>query len=198
MAISSSRYNNGSGFTLVEMLVVLVIMALTTTLLIEGLGTTWKNFEKLNSQQLVINKHLLPKKWFIDSFKGAQLYHPLKSAFTGTEKSMSFITIFPPGAIKAKPSKITWMIEGRNNANQTLYYTINNEEKKKVATLNGNFTFKYLNNNDWKDNFQSVDAALPNAIKVVNVDKQWLFSTPGRDADALMPTSIAIDGTHEI
>lgn len=187
-----------SGFTLVEMLVVLVILSLTTSLLVEGLGTTWRNFDKLNSQQLFVNRGLLPKKWFIDSFKGAQLYHPFKSVFTGSSNHISFITISPPGTIKATPTKIEWTIEDQDDSIQSLYYSVDNGNKVKVANLNGQFSFIYLTGKRWEDSFSSDKALLPNAIKILNGDEQWLLSTPGRDVEPVIPTGIAIYGTHDI
>lgn len=187
-----------SGFTLVEMLVVLVILSLTTSLLVEGLGTTWRNFDKLNGQQLFVNRGLLPKKWFIDSFKGAQLYHPFKSVFTGSSNHISFITISPPGTIKATPTKIEWTIEDQDDSIQSLYYSVDNGNKVKVANLNGQFSFIYLTGKRWEDSFSSDKALLPNAIKILNGDEQWLLSTPGRDVEPVIPTGIAIYGTHDI
>lgn len=186
------------GFTLVEMLVVLVILSLTTTVLVEGLGTTWRNFDKLNSQQLIVNRGLLPKKWFIDSFKGAQLYHPFKSVFSGSSKRVSFITISPPGTIESTPTKIEWTIERQGSAMQGLYYSVDNGDKVKVASLNGQFSFSYLNGKRWEDSFSPDKALLPNAIKILDGDEQWLLSIPGRDIEAIMPTGLAINGTHEI
>ncbi|GEA09462.1 hypothetical protein KUL42_42230 [Alteromonas sp. KUL42] len=198
MVIPLARFNKINGFTLVEMLVVLVILSLTTTLLVEGLGTTWRNFDKLNSQQLIVNRGLLPKKWFIDSFKGAQLYHPFKSVFSGSSQRVSFITINPPGTIKATPTKVEWSIESQNSAIQGLYYSIDNGDKVKVANLNGQFSFSYLNGQRWEDSFSPNKALLPNAIKILNGDEQWLLGIPGRDVEAIMPTGIAVNGTHEI
>lgn len=186
------------GFTLIEMLVVLVIISLTTTLLIEGLGTTWRNFDKLNGQQLSVNKSLLPKKWFIDSFKGAQLFHPLKAAFTGNSKSMSFTTIYPPGALVPTPSKLTWSIEIKNSTSQEMYFSIDGGKKVKVADLNGQYNFTYLNESKWSNSYEPREAKLPRAIKIVDGDEQWVFCTPGRDIITTVPTSIAINGTHEI
>lgn len=191
-----SKYN--AGFTLIEVLVVLVIMSITTTLLIEGLGTTWRNFDKLNNQQLGVNKSVLPKKWFIESLKGAQLYHPYSPVFSGTAQRISFITITPPDAIASVPTKITWTIEDVSSQSQGLFFKTNNNPKVLVASVYGQLSFSFLDGDIWRATFQPDDARVPNAIKIQNNDKQWLFSASGRPPQVKIPPEITLYGKHEI
>lgn len=186
------------GFTLVEMLVVLVVMSLTTTLLVEGLGTTWRNFEKLNSQQLIINKKLIPKKWFIDSFKGAQLYHPYKPNFEGDDKSVFFTTTLAPGIGEAKPSLVRWQIQDSGSGEQTLVITLDEQQDVPIAILSGSYQFEYLSNDRWSNSFSPDTAELPQAIRIVDDNNIWAYSIAGRPVKAYVPQSIVLYGQHEI
>lgn len=186
-----------TGFTLIEMLVVLVIMSITTTLLVEGLGTTWRNFEKLNNQQLVVNKGILPKKWFIESIKGAQLYHPYRWVFTGFEDSMSFITLTAPGATSKSPSHVVWFLQQEENG-QSLYYRINEGQNIKVASFKESYHFEYLNGEEWGGTFQLDVAQLPAAIKLTNEKKSWVYITPNSALKPEIPPSLGLYGRHGI
>ncbi|OJF69423.1 hypothetical protein BK026_11855 [Alteromonas sp. V450] len=193
---SNSKRSQG-GFTLIEMLVVLVIMSITTTLLVEGLGTTWRNFEKLNNQQLVVNKGLLPKKWFIDSFQGAQLYHPFHWGFTGFEESVNFITITPPGIIKAKPTNISWFLVSEGNG-QTLFLRTDEGENTRVASLNGQYHFEYLVEDSWVKEYVPDSSRLPAAIKITNNENDWVYTVAGTALAPPIPPSLGLYGDHGI
>lgn len=194
---NKSKSGTQFGFTLIEMLVVLVIMSITTTLLVEGLGTTWRNFEKLNSQQLVVNKGLLPKKWFMESIKGAQLYHPHRWVFTGFKESMSFVTLTAPGVTFSKPTHIVWFIreEGKQ---QSLYYRIDEGVNVKVATLKESYHFAYLNEGEWSETFQWDAARLPAAIKLTNERNDWVYAAPSAALKPEIPPSLGLYGDHGI
>lgn len=193
---SNSKRSQG-GFTLIEMLVVLVIMSITTTLLVEGLGTTWRNFEKLNNQQLVVNKGLLPKKWFIDSFQGAQLYHPYRWVFTGYDKSMSFVTLNPPGHIRHQPTHIVWKIQTQENGQQLLF-KVDDKKSVNVANLEGEYHFEYLVDDEWVDEFIFKSARLPAAIKITNNENDWVYTVAGAALAPPIPPSLGLYGDHGI
>ena len=98
------------GFTLVELLVVMVIVSAVTTLLASGLSTTWNNFAKLNSSKLTISSSKLPLSWFSRSINGVILYNPLKSYFTGTQQSITYTTWAAPDTPVGVPTQVNWSV----------------------------------------------------------------------------------------
>ena len=98
------------GFTLIEMLVVLVILGMTTTLLAQGLTTTWKNFERLGVRDLSVSTAQLPAQWFRDSVKRGLLYHPYESVVVGSPNSFKLVSSAVPNVPDRVPTSMEWII----------------------------------------------------------------------------------------
>ena len=193
------------GFTLVELLVVLVITGMTTSLLVTGLGTTWQNFDRLSNKNLTISQGQLPKSWFIKSVNAALLGHPDKPMFNGTAREFTLTTFLAPNDELRRPQEITWLILRSNNGSTLSYaYTDgygesdNSDLTEDIWQFNSqNTSFEYLVNGAWLSEFAPDKGELPTAIRIQNSGESWALATVHRPEIADMPPEIPMFGKYE-
>ena len=184
-----------NGFTLIEILVVMVILSLTTTLLISGLSTTWSNFERLNTRQLKINALELPKVWFNESFANALHSHPHSVTLEGAEKRLSFVTFSVPNDPSNTPQSVTWSIKSSESQTELSFSSKGTEIV--IATIPSGATFRYLNNGAWVNTF-SFAGKLPKAVRIITPDGDvWTESELHRDTEAYYPPELKYFGKYE-
>ncbi|BFT31553.1 hypothetical protein D210916BOD24_27290 [Alteromonas sp. D210916BOD_24] len=185
------------GFTLIEVLVVLVIMSLTTTLLVTGLSTTWANFDKLTAKNLRATSSNMPQQWFNQSYKGAVMFHPYEPNFVGTPQKFSHVTTTAPSAEHSTPQNITWQLTNCTSTVCDLQFSINEAEPITIAALSRTYQFYYLINGEWQEGFQPDNAVIPAAIKLSANNKDWTLVTAGRPVNADIPAELPPFGKYE-
>ncbi|GLR70871.1 prepilin-type N-terminal cleavage/methylation domain-containing protein [Agaribacter marinus] len=125
-----------NGFTIMELLVVLVILSLATALLVSSLSVIWRSFEKLEQRQLN-NAANIGGAWFRRSIEGAIQHHPDIPMFFGDSKRIRLTTVYPIDDSNVGPTKIEWNI--RQNTQEAyateLWYT-NKRTGLEVLVLN--------------------------------------------------------------
>jgi general secretion pathway protein J len=202
------------GFTLVEMLVVLVILAMTTGLLASALPIVWQSFAKLEQKQLNQSVNLAAK-WFRQSIQGALLYHPDNVVFTGTATKLSMITNAPLDDPNNMPSQIIWEIKqysvaqfGSQQAKVAYDLWYNNQRTQtiiKVHTFNSPAYFNYIVDNKWQLMFTPNKAMLPDAVSIM-VDQSnsiesgaslWLLAAPINPVNVEIPPEMIVFGQYE-
>ena len=167
-----------SGFTLLEMLVVLIILGLITSLLSKGLTTTWQNFQRLSARDLALSTAQLPVQWFRDGIKHALLYHPDHGVVRATEERFRFVTAASPDARDGVPSKIEWIISSDVDAS-FLRFAREDGDTVTVATSVRPFKFQYLAKGKWTDGFLPSNSQLPTAIRILEGHDIWVYAIPG-------------------
>lgn len=203
--------NATGGFTMVELLVVLVITGMTTSLLVTGLGTTWQNFDRLSNKNISLSQGQLPKSWFIKSVNAALLGHPDKPMFHGTATEFTFTTFLSPDDELQRPQEITWQLSATNNGNALSFHYSTFDEKRSNRESSSSqqtmtvwqfdsqdtFTFEYLVNNAWLVAFAPEKGELPKAIRIQNSTQVWTLATVHRPTLADMPPEIPLFGEYE-
>jgi len=190
------------GFTLIEMLVVLVILALVISLLIQSFSTTWRSFERLSMQDLAIKVARLPASWFTNSVAGAVLYHPDTSLFTGTRDRLEFVTSEAPDDDMHIPQRLVWRIDYQNINAQESHWTLVFEsqlggQSRTVMTFEQEPHFEYWNGQQWLLDFRPPSGLLPSAVKIVQNDVVWALAKPLRPVVADIPPELAQFGVYE-
>ncbi len=185
------------GFTLIEVLVVLVIMSLTTTLLVSGLSTTWANFDKLTAKNLRTTSSNMPQQWFNQSYKGAVMFHPYEPNFVGTPQGFSHVTTTAPSAKHSSPQNIAWKLTNCTNNVCDLQFILSDANPVTIATVSNTYRFYYLVNGEWQEAFQPDNAVIPAAIKLSARDNDWTLVTAGRPVNADMPAELPPFGKYE-
>ena len=192
-----SPANKPLGFTLIEMLVVLVILGLTTTLLSEGLSNTWRNFERLGSRDMMASTAQLPINWFAESVEGAVLYHPYAPVVIGDAKTFEFITTKAPNDSKNIPQTIRWYISSTNQGWELFFASTYDGQHVRVKQFDTLPVFQYLYEKVWQQNFSPKDARLPDAVRITLANNVYLVAKPGRPVLADMPAELPIFGEYE-
>jgi general secretion pathway protein J len=192
------------GFTLIEMLVVMVILALTTSLLTQGLSTTWRSFERLSARDLLSSSAQLPVSWFEQSLAAALLYHPHQALVRGESHAFEFVTFASPDDIQQIPQRVIWRIaaDTQYNREQTTKWSLAfQSETSSQFTPVANFLtepqFEYWDGSRWMADFLPTDGRLPNAVRIITDSKVWAIAKPGRPAMADMPVEMPLFGAYE-
>ncbi|ABG41733.1 Prepilin-type cleavage/methylation [Paraglaciecola sp. T6c] len=200
-----------TGFTLVEMLVVMVILALTTSLLTQGLSTTWRNFERLSARDLMNSSAQLPINWFAQSVSGALLYHPANVLVRGEPDAYSFVSYASPDDDLHIPQKLKWRLAPKSMLSETrsdidTYKTAGwalsfksetSQEFIEIATFSEAPRFEYWNGKAWLNDFQPDDGQLPVAIRVMSGSRVWSVAKPERPVRADIPPELPLFGRYE-
>lgn len=177
-----------TGFTLIEVIVVMVLIGLITTLLIQGLSFSMS----LRAQGLRLSAEKtearLREHWFRTLINGAAPDHREgPNLFQGTATKLNGLTLNPlhPGA--APPAPFTLEIENRQN-DTLLHYSDGAETHWPLFRLeNTAWTFQYLApDSTWKDQWPPEPEAsqLPQAIRLTtnreDAAVRWVQSIPQR------------------
>lgn len=191
-----------SGFSLIELLVVLVIVGLVTSLMVEGLGTTWRSFDKLSSKGLSLTQAQLPLSWFEQSVSGAVLYHPYKPVVSGDSQQFEFITTNVPNDEKHIPQYLLWSIQPyTSNTGQTYWQlTFKAELDNSTVTImqfDSQPRFEYWDGVQWSSDFKPEQSLLPTVVRMVNDDRVLLIAKALRPVLADMPPELAQFGEYE-
>jgi general secretion pathway protein J len=189
--------NKLSGFTLIEMLVVLVILGLTTSLLSEGLSNTWRNFERLGARDMMTTSAQLPINWFAESVDGAVLYHPYVPVVKGDAQGFEFISIKVPNDMHHTPQTIRWTIDSNAQGWALSFVSTFTNQPVSVKQFDSLPVFQYLFDGKWQLEFSPKDARLPNAVRIYLNNYVYLVAKPRRPVIADMPLELPIFGQYE-
>jgi general secretion pathway protein J len=188
---------SASGFTLIEMLVVMVILAMTTSLLSVGLSNTWRNFERLGARDLMVSSAQLPASWFEQSIKAALLYHPDIPSVKGNSDFFEFITFATPDDPKKLPQKIVWHIERNTHGWGLFFISRDASQMMLVKSFVEQPVFEYLQHKTWTQEFSPHNALLPEAVRIRVDQNIWVLAKPGRPEEADMPVELSVFGVYE-
>ena len=185
------------GFSLIEMLVVLVIVASTSVLLSQGLTTTWQNFSKLSTSELAIDKAKLPLRWFATSVKGALLSHPEKVMILGNQTEIEFTTFLSPNSDDHIPRVIRWTIEQEQSRWVLVFEDQLLNESFVIYESVFPLLFSYQVNGQWSNELPSEAGVLPRAIAIVTNSHTVVTGVVGRPTQADIPAELPIFGAYE-
>ncbi|GGW92489.1 PulJ/GspJ family protein [Alteromonas halophila] len=185
------------GFTLIEMLVVLVITSLTASLLVSGLESTWRNFEKLGARNLKTTAAQLPKIWFTQSVESMVLRHPNTSMFSGNATDLSFSTLTPPDMPGPGVYKLHWRLRADGNRTALLYRHDTEETYTSLGYVDGSGVFEYLTSQGWQRAYSPSNGRIPEAIRIQSNNQEWVMALPIRPTDAEMPAELRAFGKYE-
>ena len=185
------------GFTLIEMLVVLVIVSMTTTLLMTGLANTWTHFERLGARDLTLSAGMHGITWFRRSFQGAVMYHPESKDFIGNPSAIRLTTFYAPFSESQIPQKIQWEIE-QDQDNWVLTVTdLHQQTSYAVDTFNQKAEFEYLSTGGWQSQHSPDRNSLPKAIRILVAGQEWIRVYATRPVLSDLPAEYPAFGVYE-
>jgi len=165
-----SHKNSSNAFTLVEMLVVMVLLALIIGILFQGLGLVGKVHNRLipRVQQLQLNS--LQEQWFRGSVSGLIAAVNIEELFIGTSTGFKGLSVSPLNSPYNAPAIIKWSINESDDKKSLNYQQQQFSWKIKTYNNNSDLEFFYLDNNgqwsnSWVAKFTSdKQPLLPDAI----------------------------------
>lgn len=110
----------GSGFTLMEMLVTLMLVSFATMLMFQMLGSYRVARERVQAQAGGIDRRALFQDWFRDSVHG--LYAAPKLYFEGTPGGFSATTLNPLFGPEGSPTGIGWSLRANDQGETEIVY----------------------------------------------------------------------------
>ena len=186
-----------AGFTLIEVLVVLVIVSLVTTILSSGLATTWNNFSRLDSRTAQSNALILVSGWFRESVAHAVLEHPEIINFSGDLSSISFRTTRPPSVKMNHPSRMVWRIIEIDGRSQLGFESGLESDLTVIFTTDEPLSFEYLSDGKWSEYFFPENALLPDAVRIVKNGEGFIYASPSGPITPYVPPELALFGEYE-
>lgn len=123
---------SSKGFTLLEMMVVLVLVSLITVLLMQGFGFVVGLQERIRQQLVQIQDIELREQWFRVVTRSYHRGRPSdQSAFTGSPTQISGLTLQALHNDVGLPTKVQWAIENQGAVSILTYA----EENKAPITI---------------------------------------------------------------
>lgn len=125
----SLRQGRSRGFTLLEMLVVLVLVSLITTVLIQGLAYLLDMRERMGRYLQQSWSAQLQHAWFQQSVRGLVAAHPASGvAFQGAPTAFSGLSLGALTAGAGVPTAIEWRLEHAEGETRLLYRDDNSSD----------------------------------------------------------------------
>lgn len=158
------------GFTLLEMLVVLVLTGFIMTILLEGLSQTFRLQQHFGAEQFNTQQGAMRSDWFRQSINGLMPDHEDgRNKFKGDERRMSGLTTAPLTPESAGLASFTWQLKFDPQSGETrLQYGMENNSPAILAWRGDSGRFVYVDSkgetHDAWPPFLGKWPQLPNAI----------------------------------
>ncbi len=106
----NSRFARESGLTLVEMLVVLIIVGMVSTLLVQGLGNALALYSRVQANQQTRELESTAMRWWRSVISSTAPNRLDQNHFAGTDQLLSLRTYRPLLAEDGVMTEVTWRI----------------------------------------------------------------------------------------
>ncbi|MBT73301.1 MAG: hypothetical protein CMQ15_14910 [Gammaproteobacteria bacterium] len=129
-----------NGITLLEVLVVIVLTGMISTILLQTIGFSLASYQRSRVFQQQYQAQTLGLNWFRASIENMMASHDPEFAFLGSENSIEGYSLAP---VFSKPGSLVraeWTIRGGNDK-QDLWYQENEGELMLVASWNADQAF---------------------------------------------------------
>ena len=168
--MASSR--NQAGLTLLELLVVLVLAGLITTLMMQGFGFALSLYQQVEKRQGIAAKEMLASRWFRDVNESLIPSKIPGQSLVGSKTKFNATTLMPLLDESGVPVQIEWQLE-RRGEKTTLLYREKNQELETRINLSPLSILQYKNHKGaWLDEWPAdIDTYnLPGAIRIQGPD----------------------------
>ena len=167
------------GLTLLELLVVIVLVSLLSTLVIQGVGFYLGKYQIVRRVQHEASLGLLHQRWFASTVRGMVPHRLERLRFAGDGAAFEGFTLQPLAAEPGMPMNVRWSITADSNS-QTVAYSEEGNVEWKVLKLEGaDLSFQYADvNASWHDSWpvSGLDGkTIPHMIRLRSAREQTLW-----------------------
>lgn len=135
-----------AGFTLMEMLVTLILVSLTTMLMFQMLGSYRIANQRVQAQSGQIDRRALFQAWFRDSVNG--LFVAKELELEGSAARFDGTTLNPLYASEGAPTKIEWRLEREQSQVVIVYFESGVQRWRQPLEGGSNAHFAYMDSSD--------------------------------------------------
>lgn len=131
--------DNQAGFTLIEVLVVLIIVGMTSGVLFQALERAYRLQERFGMELFNAQQGQMAADWYRQTIQGLHPDYPDgRNIFQGKDKEFSGLTSNPLGDEYGAPTPITWKIRNHQQNGTTELVYIEEKHETPVLTWRGN------------------------------------------------------------
>lgn len=184
------------GMTLLELLVVMTILALVTSLLMQGFGTALGTYERVQRRQSEGMPLELGYRWFSETLSGTQAELDAPRHFSGDARQLGGVTHRPLRGANGQVSFFSWKLsEMQNGELQLSYHQPNGVDwviYRWPAGTRGRFIYRAPNGSAadrWPPSASTLqppsDGSIPGAVALEITSREglqlrWYANLPGR------------------
>ncbi|WP_164084631.1 PulJ/GspJ family protein [Alteromonas flava] len=133
------------GFTLLEMMVVLVLVSLITVLMMQGFSFVTGLQERIRKQLVQVQDVELREQWFRVTVRSMHRGRKSDDAqFTGDRNEFSGLTLQPLIQHLGLPTKVTWYLEPQQDKTTLFYSEVDHEPIPIMTWQNARPEFRFL------------------------------------------------------
>jgi general secretion pathway protein J len=161
--LSSAKIRQQRAFTLIEMLVVMIIVAMLVTLIVQGFGYSLGLYQRVVKTQANAYQQAFFYHWFTSSLQSQVAMRLKDRGLEGNQYQLSTYTYSPLIGMQGMKTLVHWELETKNN-NLTLVYREGAQHFVVNSWMGATGQFQYMNveknwSNDWlpkKDEIKSL------------------------------------------
>ncbi len=186
----NSRSGGCAGFTLLEMLVVLMLVSLAATLLLQGFGYVLEMRTRFTGHLREVQGERLQQHWFLSVGSGLSASHPQESGvFQGRAEGFQGLSMASLSGSIGEPTSISWSLEQDGNLTRLVYRDVAVTSGWTIAEWpDSEATFRYLDRKgNWQRRWPPAQGVpvpqLPEAVKLMwfgDDELPWLAVPGGR------------------
>lgn len=137
-AIEPDR-SNQTGFTLIEVLVVLIIVGMTSGVLFQALERAYRLQDRFGTELFNVQQGQMAADWYRQTVQGLHPDYPDgRNVFQGNEREFSGMTGNPLGDGYGAPTPITWKISNSQQNGTTALVYLEGTQETPILTWRGN------------------------------------------------------------
>ncbi len=138
--------SNQAGFTLIEVLVVLIIVAMVSGILFQALERAYRLQERFGTELFSVQQRQMATDWYRQTVQGLHPDYPDgRSLFQGNEREFSGLSSNALGHDYGAPTPITWKIRNHRQSGTSELVYLEEKQETLILTWHGNAAhFIYL------------------------------------------------------
>lgn len=167
---------NQTGFTLIEVLVVLIIVGMVSGILFQALERAYRLQERFGTELFNVQQGQMAADWYRQTVQGLHPDYPDgRSIFQGKQREFSGLTSNPLSNEFGAPTPITWKMRNNRHDGVTELVYLEGEQETTILTWRGNqarFIYvdeKQISHDNWPPPL-GLSTQLPKQIQLVTQD----------------------------
>ena len=172
------------GLTLLEMLVVLTLVSMLTTVLFQGYGYMLLTYQRIQLRQTVEFKRALANTWFRGSMENLVAYDKVSQRFSAIATTITGATFSPLLAQAGIPTPIRWELRNSNDGLQLHYFEGDPEREQTLLITtwapgtSAEFRFRSAEGKWQEQCIAGEDGQIPSAIQLQTGVTEGLATPP--------------------